>query len=160
MSKVDTFEMIKSHIDEVFSFIMENSTRKDIFTGKFEMILKHIEDYNQTFNSSTRRNLSVDNVANISIEYDKRRPNSSYDRNNLNNNTNVENVNNSFTNFYQLYGPNRLNEKFNTNYSHEFFNYKKNNEYLNYKVMSNSNYNSNINPSRNFFFGKGYHTYY
>ena len=160
MSKVDTFEMIKSHIDEVFSFIMENSTRKDIFTGKFEMILKHIEDYNQTFNSSTRRNLSVDNVANISIEYDKRRPNSSYDRNNLNNNINVENVNNSFTNFYQLYGPNRLNEKFNTNYSHEFFNYKKNNEYLNYKVMSNSNYNSNINPSRNFFFGKGYHTYY
>ena len=35
MSKVETFEIIKSYIDEVFNCIIDNSTRKNIFTGKF-----------------------------------------------------------------------------------------------------------------------------
>lgn len=162
LSKVDTFEIIKSHIDEVFNFIIDNSTRKDIFPGKLEMLIKHIDDYNKTFGIKTLRTLSIENPTNISLEYDntmkKRMNNMGYDGGL--NNINVENVNNSFTNFYSLYGPNRLNDKFNTNYSHEFFNFKKNNEYLNYKVMSNTNYNYGANPSRNFFFGKGYQTYY
>ena len=48
-NKSNIFQLIKSHIHEVFTFIIDNPTRKDIFNSKFKLITTHIDDYYETF---------------------------------------------------------------------------------------------------------------
>ena len=167
-NKSDTFELIKSYINEAFLFITDNPTRKDVFTSKFKLITKHIDDYYKTFGNGfaveqqQQQKLTVDRSPLMSIEFQSGR------RNNNNNmeqqqmpiqqqyhtNYKVDNLRNTFTNFYMMYEPNKLAKSFHSNYAHGFFNSKKNNDDVNYKVMSNMNYHSYL--QNNYTLGKGY----
>jgi hypothetical protein len=139
-----------------------------VFTSKFTLITKHIDDYYKTFGNGfaveqqQQQKLTVDRSPLMSIEFQSGR------RNNNNNmeqqqmpiqqqyhtNYKVDNLRNTFTNFYMMYEPNKLAKSFHSNYAHGFFNSKKNNDDVNYKVMSNMNYHSYL--QNNYTLGKGY----
>jgi hypothetical protein len=169
-NKSDTFELIKSYINEAFLFITDNPTRKDVFTSKFTLITKHIDDYYKTFGNGfgveqqqqqqQQQKLTVDRSPLMSIEFQSGRRNNTIEQQQIpiqqqyHTNYKVDNLRNTFTNFYMMYEPNKLAKSFHSNYAHGFFNSKKNNDDVNYKVMSNMNYHSYL--QNNYTLGKGY----
>ena len=151
-SKLNTFNLILNHTQEIFNFICNNSMRTNIIQSKFNLIIQHINDYNMTYKNIIKNNnknnlqsskfeknkLSIDNVTSLLVKNSVNRkdyfsPNKKMDDINLKNN---------FRDFYISYGPEVLDDRLNTRFSHQFFNWKKNNGIIDYKINSSININN------------------
>ena len=121
-NKSNIFQLIKSHIHEVFTFIIDNPTRKDIFNSKFKLITTHIDDYYETFgkkenklysqannNEQTKYNTIQGNDNNIRYSY------TNYKQ--LPNKHNLNTINNTLTPSFHntMYNNNRINLSNNMN---------------------------------------------
>ena len=150
-SKLNTFNLILNHTQEIFNFICNNSMRTNIIQSKFNLIIQHINDYNKTFKSIIKNNnnnlqsskfeknkLSIDNVTSLSVK------NSVNRKNYFSPQKKIDDINlkNNFRDFYITYGPEVLDDRLNTRFSHQFFNWKKNNDIIDYKINSSININN------------------
>ena len=157
-NKLNTFNLIQNHTQEIFNFICNNSTRKNIIQSKLNLIIQHINDYNIAFknikgssikNSSLINNsltssqfdnhkLSIDNVNSLSVKsifnqkdyFSPKKKDEDID------------LTNNFYNFYSNYNHDSLDNKLNTSYSHQFFNWKRNYDILNHKINSSISMNN------------------
>ena len=151
-NKLNIFNLIQNHTQEIFNFICNNPMRISIIQSKFNLIIQHINDYNKTFKNINLNNnnknlqsskfeknkLSIDNVSSLSVKNNINRndyfsPKKKIDDTHLKNN---------FRDFYITYGPEVLDDKLNTRFSHQFFNWKKNNDIIDYKINSRININN------------------
>ena len=143
--KISTFNLIKKRAEECYKFIIDNSSRKDIFKDKFNLILQHINDYKKTI-KSMKNPIEQKNLGEINYTLRKN------PYLNTSSNMTAETIKNNYTNFYTYYTPNTLDTTINTPYVHQFFNTKKNNDILNMRMMSNINpinYSSRIERFEN-----------
>ena len=143
--KISAFNLIKKRAEECYKFISDNSSRKDIFKDKFNLILQHINDYKKTI-KSMKNPIEQKNLGETTYTLRK----SPYL--NPSSNMTAETIKNNYTNFYTYYTPNTLDTTINTPYVHQFFNTKKNNDLLNMRIMSNINplnYSSRIERFEN-----------
>ena len=66
--------MIKRNCDENFNYICNNSYRENVFKDKLTILLVHIHDYKNNYNSKNiNKNISEQFNFDIKINYDNNR---------------------------------------------------------------------------------------
>ena len=81
--KLKVFNIIKSYCEDTFNFISNNSDRQDIFKDKFNILLSHIEDYNQNYYNNFKKDINLDYIINNN-RYSNNRMSNDYNGNRMN----------------------------------------------------------------------------
>ena len=81
--KLQIFNKIKSYCEDAFNFISNNSDRQDVCKDKLNMLLTHIDDYNQNYRNNNKKDINLDYSANIN-KYSNNRMGNDYNGNRMN----------------------------------------------------------------------------
>jgi hypothetical protein len=82
--KLKIFNKIKSYCEDTFNFISNNSDRQDVCKDKLNMLLSHIEDYNQNYsNNNNKKDINLDYSVYLN-KYENNRISNDYNGNKMN----------------------------------------------------------------------------
>jgi hypothetical protein len=81
--KLKIFNKIKSYCEDTFNFISNNSDRQDVCKDKLNMLLSHIEDYNQNYSNNNKKDINLDYSVYLN-KYENNRISNDYNGNKMN----------------------------------------------------------------------------
>ena len=108
-SKKNILELIKNNCEESFNFIIKYNNKNNIINNKLGILITHIEDYNNHFNSRKYNNAySINNIQNIDNIL-----NNTFQINNINYNQQSI-LNNTFSNRFEINNKRFYNNTYNS----------------------------------------------